>query len=266
MRSFWTTPAGMVRTTFVRAGAGVARRLGEAIRDRRVDDVGEGELGVVEVERQPPAGVRLLELPAEALGRDLLARAVEDLHRVDDEARDMVRPRVGEADGAVVPEAGDEARRELPAPGLLALALGHREELLGARAVDDDGLAAELRLARDTVNVVAPLRAADVLRHDRDGCAPVRDGVALGVDPHVDARGRGALHRRLRLLRAERVLEEADVGIEATDAGDDDDEEEDSRGGRYRRGCPHGRSAAQDRSRLVCRAVVERLDWGDGCH
>ncbi len=233
-----------------RAGAVVLRR-GGAVGDGRVDDVRERQVGVVELEGEPPAGVALLEPPAESVGSDVLALGVEDPHRVDDDAGDQVAGRVEEGNGAVAAQARLQPGRELPAPRPLALTLDDGQELLGLASVDDDRLGAEVRLARDTVNVAPPLGPADVLGDDRDGRAPVGDGIALVMDSDADAGRRRALHGRLGLLGAERLLEEAwHVRVEAPDAREDDDREEHRCGGRDRGGCPHGRGAAQNGGRL----------------
>ena len=95
-------------------------------------------------------------------------------------------------------DVGDEPRRELPAPCPLALALRDREELLGAPVLDDDRLGAEVRLARDSVDVPLPLGVPDVLRDDREGRALAGDRVALVVDANVDPRSGLAAEGRLR--------------------------------------------------------------------
>ena len=245
-----------------------ARRRREPVRHGRVDDVGERQVCVVELQREEPAEVALLEVPAQAVGRDVLALLVEDAHRVHRDRGDLVPGRVEEGEAAVGSQAGVEPRRELPAPGLLALPFDDREELLRPASVDDDRLRAELGLTRGAVDVPPPLGAADVLRGDRERDAPVRDGVALVVDADADAGGGRAVERSPRLLGAELLLEEAgDARVQTADAGKDDDREEDRRGACDGRCRPHrGRAAQNDGGLDVSRARLRGPHGGDGGH
>ena len=227
---------------------------------RRVDDVGEGELRVVELQGQPPRAAHVVEPPAQPRGGDVAPVLVEDPDRVEADVGGVLPCRVEEADLPVAADVGDEPRRELPAPRPLALALRDREELLGAPVLDDDRLGAEVRLARDSVDVPLPLGVPDVLRDDREGRALAGDRVALVVDANVDPRSGLAAEGRLGLLRAERVLEEDDVGVEATEAGDGDDGEEDGRRQRERSRRAHG-GAAQGITLDARRAVLRLPQW-----
>src|SRR5207237_7490447 len=125
-----------------------------------VDRVRQRELPVVEAKRQRPVAAATVDTPLETGGRHVVSAAVEDLHRGDLERRELGARE--EADVAAPPDTRLELRIELPAPGLHAPARLDRLELLGSRAVDDDGLRAVVRRATPPRPVRRPRSAVRI--------------------------------------------------------------------------------------------------------
>ena len=232
----------------LRRRGSAAEVLRRGVVDGGIDRVGEGELGVVEVEREEPFAAGPVELPARLGRRDVPAVAVEDCDRSNAKAGAVGAGRDEHA--SVNPQLRLElSGAEPPAPGALALTLANGQKLFGARRGDDDRLGAERGGAHRAALESVPVAAGSVLAGERDRAGRVPDGVAGVAELDLDAGRRPVA--ALAALGAEGGAQEAGCGDTIARrnegggaAGDRSDEREEDEPER-----PHGHRPG------MCRAI-----------